>query len=86
MSQPFRVAIFRSDLIINGTAITFALSLAEHLASGQLIAHKFGNGISKLCVFVFQTVALTAQAVVRVLESEIFNLEFVNQLFEISFH
>ncbi len=86
MSQPFQVAIFLALLIVNGTALTFALSLAEHLASGDLIAHKVGNGTSEFCVFSLQAVTLTAQAVVRVLKSEVFNLEFVNQLFEIYFH
>ena len=78
MSQPFRLAILVSLLIVNGVSLAFALSLAEHLASGHLIAHKVGNGTSEFCVFSLQAVTLTAQAVVRVLKSEVFNLEFVN--------
>ncbi len=78
MSQPFRVAIFVSLLIINGTALAFCRPLAKKLASGHLIAQKFGNGVSERYVFTLQAVALTAQAVVRVLESEIFEFDFVD--------
>ncbi len=86
MPQPLRVAILFSHLIVNGVFLTFTLSLAENLANGQPIARKVGNGISELSVFTLQSVAFTAQAVVRVLKSEIFDLEPINKFFEIFFH
>lgn len=86
MSQPFRVAIFVALLIVTGVFLSFCRSLAKNLASGQLIAHNVGNGASEFCIFTLQAVALTAQAVVRVLKSENVNLEPINKFFEIFFH
>mgnify|MGYP005906793121 CR=1 FL=1 len=79
MPQPFRVAILVSLLIVNGVSLAFALSLAEHLASGHLIGHKVGNGTSEFCVF-------SLQSVVLVLKSDNVNLEPINKFFEIFFH